>query len=297
MRCLITKFAVAGLVTTTALSVSVSGAKAADFSVTQDDNFNDLLNVLLGDTTGLSSFSGSVEGDARAFGVFEDDPFGLESGVVLSTGLAEEIPGENTVDSGSFALADLSTDLGEPGIGSNTFDTATLTINFEADPTVENLFFQYVFGSEEFLEFAGSNFNDFFTLKLNGENLALLDDSIGTDDIVSINNLANTDVSPNVFSSEYVDNPAAPGTLTKLDGYTVPLTFQGDVLTGLNTLEIQISDVADGVLDSAVFIKAGTLGTRDIVDPIGVPEPSSVLTLLTLGVLGAGFSLHRHRLN
>ena len=268
-----TQFTLAiGLALSTGLSLVAEPAAA--FTVTQNDDFNELLDVLLGDTTGLSNFSGSVSGDADAFGVFEDDPFGLGEGIVLSTGEVEDIPGENTEDGEGATLtgdeADLSTafDTSNPSTDA-LFDTATLEISFDADETVDALFFQYVFGSEEFLEFSGTEFNDFFTLELNGTNMALLEDSVGEDDFVRVNNLAE---SPDgEFSSEYIDNPEGEGTETKLDGYTTALTFEGEVETGTNTLKIEISDVSDAILDSAVFIQAGTLG---VTEPEPVPEPT-----------------------
>ena len=268
-----TQFAVAmGLAIGTGLG-SMPEPVAA-FTVTQNDNFSELLGFLLGNTTGLSNFTGSANGFDDAFGTFQADPFGLGQGVVLSTGDVEDIPGENTEDGRNNILTGQATDLStafENSSGSapgELFDTATLEISFDADPTVDRLFFQYVFGSEEFLEFAGSQFNDFFTLELNGTNLALLNNSVGDDNFVRVNNLAQS--VGGSFSPEYVDNPEAPGTVTRLDGFTTPLRFEGDVLTGSNTLRIQISDVSDAILDSAVFIQAGTLG---ITAPEPPPEP------------------------
>ncbi|MEL6385139.1 MAG: choice-of-anchor L domain-containing protein, partial [Cyanobacteria bacterium J06626_18] len=218
---------------------------------------------------------------------FGDSPFGLDSGVVLSTGIAAEIPGPNTVDVGS-SNADLSTAFG-PTIGAPgaLLDSAKFEVSFDADETVDQLLFQYVFGSEEFLDFAGSNFNDFFTLELNGVNLALLNDSVGSDNLVNVNNLVGSPAGP--FSTDYIDNPAGPDTLTKLDGYTQVLTFAGDVNTGSNTLAIQIADVSDGIVDSAVFIKGESLRTVPVA-PQAVPEPSAIASLMLLGVLSLGAS-------
>ena len=47
------------------------------------------------------------------------------------------------------------------------------------------MFFNYVFGSDEYLEFAGSSFNDIFAMFLNGEDLAIVPKT--TDTPVSIN--------------------------------------------------------------------------------------------------------------
>src|SRR6476660_5795210 len=51
-------------------------------------------------TTGGSGSTLSLSGSAAAFGTFDGDPFGLGKGVILSTGRVEDLPGENTVESG-----------------------------------------------------------------------------------------------------------------------------------------------------------------------------------------------------
>ena len=70
------------------------------FEVKQNNLADDLLKSLLGDTSGLSNPKIKLTGDARAFGTFQEDPFSLDSGVVLSTGNVEELPGQNTSDGG-----------------------------------------------------------------------------------------------------------------------------------------------------------------------------------------------------
>jgi hypothetical protein len=293
MRLVIPVSGAAGLVVWASCTALVTPPAAA-FTVTQNDAFGELLTVLLGDTTGLSNFDGQLDGNPAAFGTFTADPFGLGTGVVLSTGRVTELPGVNFGD-GANDKTDLGTPFGltilEPG---SIFDTAALTISFDADETVDQLFFQYVFGSEEFLEFAGREFNDFFTLALNGTNLALLEDSVGEDNFVRVNNLVASVDGP--FSSNYVNNAAGPMTLTRLDGFTETLTFSGSVVPGPNTLKIEISDVSDRILDSAVFIQAGTLGTREpnttnngddnpqSDDSTSIPEPNMILGLTLIGL-------------
>ncbi|WP_414579392.1 choice-of-anchor L domain-containing protein [Anabaena sp. CCY 9402-a] len=255
-------------------------AIAATFTVTQENNPTNLLNALLGETTGLSNFTVTANGNAEAFGLFSNDPFGLSSGIVLSTGRVVDIPGENTEDGGIVpdvfnAPNDLSTDFSPDGASG---DSTTLNISFDADGTAEKLFFQYVFGSEEFKEFGGSQFNDSFTLTLNGVNLALLSNG----NLVTINNLV-----PNPsgsFNPDYINNPAGTGTETKLDGFTKVLTFEGLLnKNATNFLTINIQDVGDGLLDSAVFIKGQSLGIRPPVEQ--VPEPNTMLAILALGAL------------
>lgn len=282
------KTAIALMAIATGFIATTSPAQA--FTITQSNDLAQLVDALLGDTTGLTNLTGQVNGNAAAFGIFEDDPFGFETGIVLSTGIVEEIPGQNTSD-GIFSFSDLSTALDDFGFNPGAlFDTTTLEIQFDVDTSVEKLFFQYVFGSEEFLDYAGDIYNDFFTLELNGVNLAILDDSVGVDNLVSVNNLAASSVGP--FSSDYVDNPAGPTTVTKLDGYTQTLTFEGELLTGTNTLKIQVADVTDAIIDSAVFVKGQSLGTSN---PQSVPEPSAIASLLLFGICGTTLKLKQAR--
>jgi hypothetical protein len=266
----------------------MAGAAFA-FTVTPTQNENSLLTTLLGNTTGLSNFAISLSGNPNAFGIFADDPFGLTTGVVLSTGKVADLPGENTLDSGfkispdgkKIALQDLSTNFNgvcDP-ITNQFCDSSTLTLEFDADQAVDRLFFNYVFGSEEFVEFGGQNFNDSFELLLNGQNLAQLSDG----QTVTINHLIPNPNDPASYHSDYINHPAAPNTLTRLDGYTQVLGFEGLLVQNArNTLTIKITDVGDNWFDSAVFIQGGTLGTVDPA-PTPVPEPTSIVSLLMFG--------------
>ena len=257
--------------------LSTAVAPARGFSITPNNNGSALLQSLLGDTTGLSNFSVNSIGNGNAFGIFDNDPFELGSGIVLSTGNVAQIPGENTEDGKLLDYAtDLSTDFGVEG---DVDDSISLDISFDADSTADKVFFQYVFGSEEFLEFGGSEYNDAFELLLNGTNLAKLSD--GQD--ATISNLIPS--RSGTYHPDFINNPAGPGTLTKLDGYTKTLAFEGLLnKNSRNTLSIQIKDAGDGFMDSAVFLKGGSLGTAPPAET--VPEPSVVLGLLGAGVIG-----------
>ncbi|MCT7951398.1 choice-of-anchor L domain-containing protein [Ancylothrix sp. C2] len=256
------------------------------FTLTQNSNTTTLLNSLLGNTTGLSNFSVSTTGSPEAFGLFENDPFGLGSGIALSTGSMADIAGQNTEDGQRFDFAtDLSNDFDIEG---TTGDDISLNISFDANNSVNELFFEYVFGSEEFAEFGGEpDFNDSFQLLLNGVNLAKLSD--GSD--VTISNLVANPAGP--YHPDYINNPAAPNTLTKLDGYTKTLTFQGLLnRSARNTLTINLKDSGDGLMDSVVFLKNGSLSTLPPAE--SVPEPQQLFGLFALAGI-ALFSQRKHR--
>ncbi|MCP2731594.1 choice-of-anchor L domain-containing protein [Limnofasciculus baicalensis] len=295
--------------------LSWMGTPTMAFTITQNNTPEDLLSALLGDTTGLSNFAIAPDGNEQAFGLFSNDPFGLAGGIVLSTGKVIDIPGENKEDGGTIVTNwqnvpnDLSTDFAPAaqGVAGMAGDAMSLNISFDTDSTVDKLFFQYVFGSEEFVEFGNSKFNDSFELLLNGINLAKLSDG----QTVTINNLIPNPTNPASYHPDFISNPAGAITQTKLDGYTKILGFEGILNKNTrNTLTINIKDIGDGYLDSAVFIKGKSLGTvlepnstsvnelpqpPDTKQPQRVVEPSTILSLLGFGALTLTSRRKRHK--
>ncbi|MEG4486693.1 choice-of-anchor L family PEP-CTERM protein [Microcoleus sp. D2_18a_B4] len=283
---------IAALTATLTTALSLLAAPAMAFSVGATNNTATLINNLLGaNTAGLSNFSVSITGNSAAFGTFTNDPFGLTSGVVLSTGRVADIPGTNQTDNFTIKDSDLSTDFGAKG---ERGDVTQLNLSFFADSTVQKLFFEYVFASEEFPEFgAYEEYNDDFELLLNGTNLAQLSDG----KTVTINNLVPDPYNRSTYHPDYIDNPSLTGiaaNIVKLDGFTKVLGFEGLLKQNqTNVLSIRIKDVGDGYLDSAVFIKGGSVGT---VQPEPVPEPMTVGGLMAGGaMLAAGRKLRNGR--
>jgi hypothetical protein len=283
------KFAALTATLTTALSLLAAPVMA--FSVEATNNIETLKNNLLGpNTDGLSNFSISITGNPVASGIFTNDPFGLSSGVVLSTGKVTDLPGQNRKDNENWGGSDASTDflpLEEEG------DLTQLNLSFFADSTAEKLFFEYVFASEEFLEYGGSRYNDDFELLLNGINFAKLTDG----KTVTINNLVPDKNNRPTDHPDYIDNPSLTGlaaNIIKLDGFTKVLGFEGLLQQNqTNVLSIRIKDVGDGMLDSAVFIKGNSLGT---LKAEAVPEPMTVGGLMAGGaMLAAGRKLRSRR--
>lgn len=252
------------------------------FQITQTNNRNALLGSIQNDTVGLaglSQFSVSLIGDSRAFGTFSGDPFRLRSGIALSTGRVVDLPGINEADGKDTyaggnvknSLKDLSTDFGATGTQG---DDIRLQISFYADDSKDSLYFQYVFGSEEFKEYAGSIYYDQFSLFLNGVNYAKLPNGKA----VTINNILSSPLDSG--KPNYINNPVGTGPAsnqTRLDGYTIPFTFEAPLKkNSINTLVIQVQDVNDGLYDSAVFIKAGTFGTTR---PFDIDDPRALLPI------------------
>lgn len=228
----------------------------------------DLTEVLLGDITNTAA-NVSYTGDPSAAGVFSGmDAAGISEGIVLSTGRAEDIVGPNTGSDDPAVPPETSTDHGRPGdddlsglAGYDTTDAATLEFDFV--PETSRVRFRYVFGSEEYPDFVGSQFNDVFGLYVNGSNCATIDDRP-----VSVNSVNNR-VNPEL----YVDNPMDSGDHdVDFNGFTVPLTCVADVVPGeVNRVKLAIADGSDAILDSSVLIETGAfeaVNEPPVADPV-----------------------------
>jgi hypothetical protein len=265
-----------------ALLVSAIGLRGAtaDHGVLEVDTTatpEDLVALLLG--PGIPVVAGSVNytGHADAAGTFDHGQgiINFGSGVVLSTGLAADVIGPNTRISTADGGLKGSTNLGQPGdaalttlSGFATFDAAILEFEFDAPQYAERVSFNYVFGSEEYNEWVGTQFNDVFAFWVNGVNCAIVDG-----DPVTVNNINN-----NVNSHLFIDNTTGGdfgfGHLnTELDGLTVVLTCEADVMGGAtNTVSLAIADAGDAIVDSTVFIQAGSFTFERCVDLVADQE-------------------------
>jgi hypothetical protein len=118
--------------------------------------------------------------------------------------------------------------MGTPGdedlealVDRTTRDAAVLEIEFI--PTHDTIAFNYVFGSDEYLEYVNSAYNDVFAFFVNGVNYATLED--GT--VVSVNNI-NHQTNTEYFRNNTLSSPYDTG----LDGMTVVLSFEAPVTPG-----------------------------------------------------------------
>jgi hypothetical protein len=114
------------------------------------------------------------------------------------------------------------------------------------------LSFDFAFYSEEFPEFVGSQFNDFFIAELGSSTFTINDE---TDAVVAPNNFA-FDIAGRVISINTVFGVNAD-TQTTYDGATPLLravAVLGDTGGGPVTIILSISDLGDSIYDSAVFL-------------------------------------------
>lgn len=246
------------------LLLSVPAFAVTTKSLSDGLTAQDVASALTGKGAVISNVK--ITGATSAIGSFTDGgALGIVDGVVLSTGNVSDVTGPNDVSdkSGSLNAA------GHPALDAvvapfKTFDAAVL----EFDVITESPTFtiRYVFASEEYREWVGSEFNDVFGFFVGGTNIAL---TPGTSEPVTVNTINHQQ-----NSSLYRDNESGSG--TQFDGLTVPLTAVAIVEPGVLThIRIAIADTSDDVFDSAVMIAQGGISGSQIA-PIPVPPVSTI---------------------
>jgi hypothetical protein len=198
---------------------------------------------------------------------------GFESGIILSTGRVQTVDATDTCSKGLEGPNQCdqnSTSNGTPGDPSldplasfPTQDAAVLEFDFV--PVETTLQFDYVFSSDEYNEFANSQFNDVFAFFVNGTNCAVVP---GTNpaETVSINtinggNPLGTDAKhPELYRNNDPDEPPSTPIDSEMDGLTTVLPCSATVNPGVtNHMKLAIADASDSSYDSNVFLRAGSL--------------------------------------
>ena len=252
---------------------------------------NALVDMLIGSgVTRIGDATLTVADSAQA-GTFQygAGDIGLSNGVVLSSGDVNEIVGTNRGD--LFYSNDFTSNYGGGGdsdleaiVNTSTYDAAVLEFDFEFDGgNGGDLYFSFVFASEEYLEFVDTAFNDVFGFFVNDVNVALVDD-----DPISVNT-----INPGDNADYFVNNPAsAPVVDLVIDGLTTAIIVSvTDLEPGLQSMKFAIADTADGLLDSAIFIGGGSFSSTA---PTLVPVPGA-LPLMLAGLAAMGVASRRRK--
>jgi hypothetical protein len=181
--------------------------------------------VLSGDPLSFGTQTLGVTGQLLGFPSGGDGDF-----LILSTGNARHVTTwQNTGDS-------QGTDLGPVGAAGDEV-SVSFTLPVPVVGVAQRLKLDFMFLTEEYPEFLGSGFNDKFEVFINGVNYAV--DDAGT---------------PVEVDNAYFTGQAAPGTY--FDGRTHKLTLTYAVSPGELSLDVmlRLTDVGDGVVDSAVLV-------------------------------------------
>ena len=227
-------------------------------------------NILLdnGVTISNARFNGSERAiDCNLIGKFETGStptnIGMESGLILASGGVSVAVGPNDtceMKVPSTCDAYYDNDLASIASGS-THDVSVLEFDFI--PWDNTLTFSFVFGSEEYMEWVGFEYNDVFGFFVEGvnpaggfydhQNMALVP---GTTEVVSIDN-----VNLNHNSEYYIDNTG--GTTIQFDGFTTVIEVSFNVVPLSNYhIKMAVCDVGDDFADSGVFLEAHSFSTN-----------------------------------
>lgn len=240
-------------------------------------------NVLLGGgvTASNVTFTGGTTGRGSFSAIGTN--LGLESGVILTTGVVPDVldpmswGGSNGAGSDNDLVA-LS--------GQNINDKAVLEFDFI--PTGDSLHFRFVFASMEYPVFVCSNYNDAFGFFISGpgitgpfsnnsKNIALVPNTTIPITINTINSgsvgssgTASTCAAadPNWQSNNvyFVNNSNTPTVV--FPGFTTVLTALAQVQCGETYhIKLAIGNGSDSGLQSAVFLEAGSFASSGQVVP------------------------------
>lgn len=218
----------------------------------------------------------AIGNDSIGIGQFDNaqNIFNFKDGIIISTGDIKLATGPNTSGSAGFALDEIneSEDADLDQLATSTLFDVT-GIEFDFVPIDNRVSFRYVFASEEYCEFVGTDFNDVFGFFVSGPgidgpfennaiNVATLE---GSEENISINNVNHFDntnqfinnaTSTDVANCDIQFNPSFQN-LIEYDGFTITLkaTF---LVVPCETYHIRlvIGDVEDAIYDSAVFLES-----------------------------------------
>lgn len=253
----------------------------------------DLANALIGSGVTISNVNLDCgPGGSALFTGGNTTNIGIDQGVLLTTGLANDAIGPNILGNTSFDQSSFyHGDADLQAISAFALnDACSLSFDFVSQSSMITV--QYSFASEEYNEYVCSVFNDLFAFfvsgpnplggQYNNQNVALVP---GTNLPVAINTVNNgspgSQSSGNCtslsYSSYFVSNGS--GATIEYDGFTVVLTAEIPIIPNEEySFKFVIADVSDGILDSGVFIKgesfsifacqAGTISFENVSSPL-----------------------------
>lgn len=278
----------------------------AQITVTPNQTALQLANTLVATsgTLGVTVSNASLTCDSNANGLFTGvSNLGFNNGIVLSNGAVETDTLLGQAGLSGVPLDFASQMMNTPGdislsplVTMPTYDACIL--EFDLQPVGSFVEFEYVFASEEYPEYNCSAFNDVFAFFISGPgfatptNIALIPTTTLPVSINNINDGSGGNCSN--YTNLYVNNV---DTFLSVDGFTTPLIAHANVTSGQTYhLKMTIADVADGILNSYVMLKANSLksggtapnGLTNVSTKQVSIQPTVVDEILEVGALPQG---------
>jgi hypothetical protein len=259
----------------------------AQIDVTVKHNATELLQMLLGQGVVVTNVTSSGLQAANNPAIWQAGKFfgglpnlGIDSGLVLTSGNALLAEGPNNQSGASY----VSGNPGDPMLttlaGVNTHDACV--IEFDFIPQYDTIRFRYVFGSEEYHQYVNW-VNDIFAFFISGpnpaggtyvnQNIALIPK---TNLAVSMNNInfgnefGDCPKGTSCVNCEYLIDNCESNTSIQYDAYTFVLTAMAAVVPCQTYhLKIAVADASDEVLDTGVFLEAGSFSSPGVsLEPV-----------------------------
>ena len=208
----------------------------------------------------------NITSNGGSMGFFDGSAtnLGVNAGIILTSGAITNAIGPNNNGGISTQVNTLGdVDLDNILVSYPTSDASVLEMDIVS--LEDTIVFEYVFGSEEYLEWVGSSFNDVFAFFISGpgidgiQNIALIPN---TNTPVSINNV--NDVTNSLYYVNNGDGVSSPQSsdpfYVQYDGLTTVLTATAIVTPGETYhIKIAVADVGDTAFDSGVFLSTASL--------------------------------------
>lgn len=233
-----------------------------------------------GECSDISNFqlkqnpSSAFPSPTRSWGYFEkgNSNFPFEKGIILTSGFATDAIGPSEQETLSKGDRTWLGDADAQALAGVVTYNATV-FEFDFIPQGNTISFNYIFASEEYPEWACSQYNDVFGFiisgpgitndpGLSGKNIALLTNGLP----VTINNVNDQECGDDTYyvSGEFQD--------IGYDGKTTVLTAFSEAVPGeIYHIRLLVADSGDERYDSAVFLEAGSFNLGlNILDESGI---------------------------
>ncbi len=255
----------------------------AQVSITTSHSAASMAQMLAGAGVTISNafYNGTCDSSIQSgkFFVTGTTPLGLDSGIILTSGSVLNAAGASAVPSTSYSNAG-DADLAILSSPQSSNDACVLEFDFV--PKGDTVKFKYVFGSAEYQNyscFIADVFGFFISgpgitgpFSNNATNVALLPNGcyVGVNTVNGqtsnpCGNASGTCAPPN--NALFYSNLPIGNTVTGVayNGFTVPM-YAIATVTPCSTyhLKLAVSDASDWILDSGVFLEAGSLSSNSI---------------------------------